>query len=76
MPYPNTVTPASFIAAQATFLLRPILLFIVNGALISLLRPILLFIVNGALIPPLKPILLFIVNGVFIPPRYYKITSL
>ena len=30
---------------------RPILLLIVNGALMPLLRPILLFIVNSALIP-------------------------
>ena len=41
-------------------LLRPILLFIVNGALIPLLKPILLFIVNSALIPLLRPILLLI----------------
>ena len=45
-------------------MLRPILLFIVNSALISLLRPILLFMVNGALIPLLRPILLFIINSV------------
>ena len=72
----NIVTPASSIAAQAILLLRPILLLIVNGALMPLLRPILLFIVNGVLMPLLRSILLFIVNGVLIPPYYYKITSL
>ena len=92
MPYPNTVILTSSIATQATPLLRPILLFIINGALIPLLRPILLFIVNGALIPLLRPILLFIVNSTLIlllkpilffivnsaliPLYYYKITSL
>jgi hypothetical protein len=76
IPYLNIVTPAFFITAQATLLLRPILLFIVNGALMPLLRPILLFIVNGALIFLLRPILLFIVNGVLMPPRCYKTTSL
>ena len=76
MPYPNIVTLASSITTQATPLLRPILLFIVNSTLIPLLRPILLFIVNGALIPLLRPILLFIVNGVLMPLYCYKITSL
>ena len=41
-----------------------------------LLRPILLFIVNGALTPLPRPILFFVVNGVLMPLRYYKITSL
>ena len=51
MPYPNIVTPASFIAAQAIPPLRPILLLMINGALMPLLRPILLLIVNGVLMP-------------------------
>ena len=76
MPYLNIVTLASFITTQAIFLLRPILLLIVNGAFIPLPRPILFFIVNSTLIPLLRPILLFIVNGVLIPLYYYKITSL
>ena len=67
IPYPNTVILASFIATQAILLLRPVLLLIVNSALIPLLRPILLFIVNGALMPLLRPILLFIVNSALMP---------
>ena len=76
MPHPNTVTPASSIAAQATPPLRPVLLLVVNGALMPLPRPILLLVVNGALTPLPRPILLLVVNGVLMPPRCHKTTSL